>query len=202
MRERKVDAAKIKALGFPVTHLFSTEAADRPAPTPGNHRVLYMINSGKDEAPNLVRRLLEFPGIQLTVTVGRDATLRATVEKAIVDSGRTAEIHGWTNQLPQLLMKNHLLISKAGGATVQESIAARTPMLIMQVVPGQEEGNAQLLLDHGSGALTETTDAIVDAVGKAFSDDAKLWRQWEQNLAKFSKPDAALVVARFVLGLK
>jgi UDP-N-acetylglucosamine:LPS N-acetylglucosamine transferase len=202
LRERGVDDAKIKSFGFPVTHLFSTEAAIRQPPVPGNHRVLYMINSGKKESPNLVKCLLELPDIQLTVTVGRDKVLRAAVEEAIAASGRSAEVHGWTNQLPQLLMKNHLLISKAGGATVQETIAAKTPMLIMQVVPGQEEGNAQLLLDHGCGALTETTDAIVRKVDEGFRDDAKLWRQWEQNLAKLSKPDASLVVARFILEVK
>ena len=201
LRERKVGDAKIKALGFPVTHQFSTRAASRPAPGAEDRRVLYMINSGKTEAPNLVKRLLELPGIRLTVTVGRDTALQAAVEKVIAESGRTAEIYGWTDQLPQLLMKNHLLISKAGGATVQETIAARTPMLIMQVVPGQEEGNARLLLDHGCGALTETTEAIVSAVDGAFKNDAKLWSEWERNITKLSKPDAALVSARFVLGL-
>jgi len=194
-----VHDAKIKAFGFPVTHQFFTGAAARQPPGEGNRRVLYMINSGKREALHLVKRLLGLPGIQLTVTVGRDPALQAAVEKTVAASGRAAEVYGWTDQMPHLLMKNHLLISKAGGATVQETIAARTPMLIMQVVPGQEEGNARLLLDHGCGALTETTEAIVKAVGGAFADGAKLWHQWEQNIVKLSKPDAALIIARFLL---
>jgi UDP-N-acetylglucosamine:LPS N-acetylglucosamine transferase len=195
----KIDDAKIKVLGFPVTHRFSTEAIERPLPAEGNRRVLYMINSGKKEAPNLVRRLLELPEIQLTVTVGRDADLQATLEKVAAEAGRAVEFHGWTDKLPNLVMSHHLLISKAGGATVQETIAAKTPMLIMQVVPGQEEGNAQLLLSHESGALTESTDAIVKQVREAFANDAQLWRQWSQNIAQLSRPDAALQIARFVL---
>ena len=202
MREKGVSDAKIKVLGFPVTHRFSTEATVRQPPGDGNKGVLYMINSGKAEAPNLVRRLLELPDIQLSVTVGRDSVLREAVEKVIAASGRTAEIHGWTDKLPNLLMSHHLLVSKAGGATVQETIAARTPMLIMQVVPGQEEGNARLLLDHECGALTETTDAIVRSAGEAFANGAQLWSEWEKNIAKLSKPDASLVIARFVLDLK
>jgi len=202
MREKGVPDAKIKVLGFPVTHRFSTEAIVRTAPADGNKRVLYVINSGKAEAPNLVRRLLELPEIQLSVTVGRDAVLREAVEKVIAAAGRTAEIYGWTDKLPNLLMSHHLLVSKAGGATVQETIAAKTPMLIMQVVPGQEEGNARLLLGHKCGALTETTDAIVQATGDAFANGAQLWSEWEGNITKLSKPDAALVIARFVLDLK
>ena len=42
-------------------------------------------------------------------------------------------------------MTHHLVISKAGGATVQEAIAARCPMIVNQVIPGQEEGNARLI---------------------------------------------------------
>jgi len=202
MREKGVDDSKIKMLGFPVTHRFSTEAITRTPPAEGNKRVLFMINSAKAEAPNVVRRLLELPEIQLSVTVGRDEELRAAVGKVIAASGRTVEIYGWTDKLPNLLMSHHILVSKAGGATVQETIAAKTPMMIMQVVPGQEEGNARLLLGHKCGALTETTDAIVQAVGEAFANGAQLWATWEQNITKLSKPDAALVIARFVLDLE
>lgn len=195
----KVADEKIKVLGFPVTPRFSTERTFREPPADGCRRVLYMINSGKKKAPNLVRRLLELPEIQLTVTVGRDPALQAAVEKAAAESGRPVEIHGWTDKLPNLLMTHHLLIGKAGGATVQETIAARTPMLVMQVVPGQEEGNARLLLDHGCGALTETADEIVKTVGAAFQNGSQLWRQWEDNITKLSRPDAAFAIARLVL---
>ena len=198
----KIDGEKIMVLGFPVTPRFATEAIQRPAPSEGNRRVLYMINSGKSEAPNLVRRLLELPEIQLTVTVGRDAELQTTLEKVAAESGRSVEFHGWTDKLPNLVMSHHLLISKAGGATVQETIAAKTPMLIMQVVPGQEEGNAQLLLSHECGALTETTDAIVKQVRAAFADDAQLWKKWSANIAHLSRPDAAQQIARFILDAK
>jgi processive 1,2-diacylglycerol beta-glucosyltransferase len=200
--ERKVPAEKIKALGFPVTHRFSTAAVPKPRPSRGNRRVLFMINYGRDTAPLVVERLLNLEDIQLTVTVGRDEALRKSVEEVAAKAGRTVEIYGWTNKLPDLLMANHLLISKAGGATVQETIAAKTPMLIMQVVPGQEEGNAKLLLGHGCGALTETPAAIAQAVGNAFKDDARLWQEWEGNITKLSRPDASLVIARFLLELK
>lgn len=201
LRGSGVEEAKIKALGFPVTHRFATEAVKRPEPGAGDRRVLYMINSGKTEAPNIVTHLLGLRDIRLTVTVGRDPALQAAVENVIAASGQKVDVYGWTDQLPRLLMENHLLIGKAGGATVQETIAAKTPMLITQIVPGQEEGNARLLLEHGCGALAETPEAIVAKVGEAFANGAELWRQWEGNIAKLSKPDAALVIARFLMGL-
>ena len=53
-------------------------------------------------------------------------------------------------------MTHHVVVSKAGGATTQEAVAARCPMIVNQVVPGQEEGNCELLLRHGAGALATT----------------------------------------------
>ncbi len=62
------------------------------------------------------------------------------------------------------------VVSKAGGATTQEAVAARCPMVVNQVVPGQEEGNCELLLRHGAGALATTPAAVMATLRSAFSD--------------------------------
>ncbi len=190
-----VAAKNVRVFGFPVPPRFARDRPLRPMPPPP--RVLYMINAGKDLAPAIVARLLGIAGLKLTVTVGRDEALRARVEEAA--AGRPLEIHGWTDRMPELLMTHHLLIGKAGGAAVQESIAACTPMLITSVVPGQEEGNAQLLFQNECGALCPTPDALAAKIEHLFADDAAAWRTWEQNITRLSKPDAAVRIARFVL---
>jgi len=159
-----------------------------------------MINAGKDRAPAVVERLLRINHLHLTVTVGRDEPLRAKIEEVARASNKNVELYGWTDRMPELVMSHHLLIGKAGGATVQEAIAARTPMLITQVVPGQEEGNARLLFQNGCGALCETPEALAAQVQALFESDAALWKRWETNIARLSKPDAARTIARFVAG--
>ena len=105
-------------------------------------KILYIINTGKKHAGKAIDRLLDLPDTHLTVTVGRDPELKAKlIERTEKMNGRV-NILGWTNQIPQLMLSNHLVIGKAGGATVQEAIAARCPMIVNQVIPGQEEGNA------------------------------------------------------------
>ncbi len=198
MRAAGVPPEKIHALGFPVPPRFAKPRAARPAPgrdTPGH--VLFMINAGKDRAPAVVERLLQLDHIHLTVAVGRDETLRARIEQIAKDAGRTIELYGWTDQMPELVMSHHILIGKAGGATVQEAIAARTPMLITQVVPGQEEGNARLLFQNRCGALCETPEAIAAQVRALFAGDAALWKEWEASIARLSRPDAAHHIAEF-----
>jgi processive 1,2-diacylglycerol beta-glucosyltransferase len=199
MRKAGVAKEKIHALGFPVPPRFADGRPERPPPGEASApRVLYMINAGKDRAPAVVERLLRLNDLQLTVTVGRDESLRAGIREVARAAGKAIEIHGWTDRMPELVMSHHLLIGKAGGATVQEAIAARTPMLITQVVPGQEEGNARLLFQNECGALCETPDLLAAQVQALFECGAAQWNRWEENIARLSKPDAARTIARFV----
>jgi processive 1,2-diacylglycerol beta-glucosyltransferase len=189
LREQGLPAGRIHTLGFPVSPKFATERPVRPSITDGP-RVLLMINAGKETAPAIVSRLLEIKDIHLTVTVGRDETLRKNVESAA--AGRPVAILGWIENMPELLMTHHLLIGKAGGATVQETIAARTPMIITQVVPGQEEGNARLLFENGCGALCSTPEVIAHKIEELVADNGRVWNEWHDNISKLSRPDAAL----------
>jgi processive 1,2-diacylglycerol beta-glucosyltransferase len=198
VREAGVPAEKILAPGFPVPPVFATlPGRQKSPPTDGGWKVLYVINSGRHVAPSIVRELLTLKNVALTVTVGRDETLRRRVEAA--SSGASPEIHGWTPDLPRLMAESHLLISKAGGATVQETLAACTPMIITQVVPGQEEGNARLILENGAGTLATTPAAITGAVREAIADSGRLWSDWHRAVAALSRPAASEEIARLVL---
>jgi processive 1,2-diacylglycerol beta-glucosyltransferase len=106
---------------------------------------------------------------------------------------------GWTRKVPQLLNKHHLVIGKAGGATVHEAIAARCPMLIHHLVPGQEEGNLQLLQQLGAGDLAENPKDLTQAVSSILANDAAKWRKMKTSLAEHNCNDGAITAARFIL---
>jgi processive 1,2-diacylglycerol beta-glucosyltransferase len=198
VRNGGVQAEKIKVFGFPVSPRFADFAKDRQSPAEVRPRVLYIINAGTRRAPALVRALLELD-IQLTVTVGHDEKLRRAIEKVAGD--RKIVIFGWTDELPRLLCENHVLIGKAGGATVQETIAAGCPMIINHIVSGQEEGNARLIVETNSGVVVLSNDEVVGSVQRAFADNAKQWREWSVNISKLSRPRASLDIAQFLLSI-
>ena len=187
----------IKTFGFPVSPKFA-DLAQNQRPPPGKPRILYMINAGTQQAPELVNKLLDL-GIELTVTVGRNETLRRTIEASA--GHRNIEIVGWTDEMPRLLSESHLLIGKAGGATVQETIAARCPMIVNHVVSGQEEGNARLIVETKSGAIALSPDEVVAQIRRALADDAKQWCEWEANIGKLSRPRASLDIAEFLFSI-
>ena len=95
------------------------------------------------------------PRAHLTITVGRDAELKEKLASRLEKFGERARLLGWTNQMPRLMLSHHLVVTKAGGATVQEAIAGRCPMILNQVIPGQEDGNAELVRQLDAGAVAE-----------------------------------------------
>jgi processive 1,2-diacylglycerol beta-glucosyltransferase len=199
LRNAEVPHEQIRNFGFPVTFRFAEMPDNRySSANSGPRRILYLINSGKKEAPALVRRLCKRADIQLTITVGRDRTLRKEIESEIKTPAYPVEILGWSNRMPELLMSHHLVITKAGGATIQEAIAARTPVIISQVVPGQEEGNARLIVDNDCGCLAPNPEAILEALDRAFEHGEKRLKTWVTNIGRLSKPAASLQIARFI----
>jgi UDP-N-acetylglucosamine:LPS N-acetylglucosamine transferase len=201
LRKNGVASEKIKPFGFPVNPIFAEEHPNTvEVPKFGSPvKVLYIINTGKKKSGKSVDRLLEIPRVHLTITVGRDAELKEKLVRRTKEFGERVSVLGWTNQMPRLMLTHHLVITKAGGATVQEAIAARCPMILNQVIPGQEDGNAQLVRELDAGVVAEKNRDVADWVTKAFASESRLWRRWRENLSKVSKPDASIRIAELAL---
>ena len=191
----------IRAFGFPVSPQFASNDVPKiEAPVQGQDlKILYVINCGKRKAGVLLDRLADLPNVRLTITVGKDPELKTELMSRAEEYADRVNVIGWTNQMPELMRSHHLVISKAGGATVQETIAAQCPMIVNQIIPGQEEGNAKLIEDLDIGAIAEGSKEVVNVVERAVAHDAKIWRQWKENLRKASQPEAAFRIAELVL---
>jgi processive 1,2-diacylglycerol beta-glucosyltransferase len=101
--------------------------------------------------------------------------------------------------VPEWLCSHHLVVGKAGGATVHEAIAAQCPMLVHHLVPGQEEGNLHLLEDLGAGALTETPEQISEMMQRLLANDGAEWRKMKRKLAEYRRNDGGERAARVIL---
>lgn len=202
MREKGVPSDRLHVLGFPVPSFFGEYASELAPPdlsAGAAPRVLTIVHSGVRHAWATARRLLDESDWELTFAVGRDESLRRRLEHLAAGRRRRTVILGWTDEVPRLLMTHHVLISKAGGATTQEAIAARCPMLVNQIVPGQEEGNYQLLHRHRIGGLAETPDAVVGTLRRAFANQGAVWREWRNALAPLARPDASRAIVAQLL---
>jgi processive 1,2-diacylglycerol beta-glucosyltransferase len=197
-----VDPARVQVQGFPVALEFEDLAGQLCPPelsAGAKPRVLHIVHSGKRHAEETARLLLTETEWEITCTVGRDERLRRRLTELAARRPHRTEVLGWTNQIPRLLLTHHAVVSKAGGATTQEAIAARCPMIVSQIVPGQEEGNYELLRRHGAGALAETPGAVLSELRRAFAERGAVWHRWRSALDSIARPAAARAIAAHVL---
>jgi processive 1,2-diacylglycerol beta-glucosyltransferase len=198
-----VDPELVAVSGFPVPPFFADNEGRLTPPdlaAGAVPRVLYIINSGTRGSAETARRLLQETNWEVTCTVGRNAGLQTELSRLAAGRRAPATILGWTSEIPRLLMTHHVVVSKAGGATTQEALAAGCPMIVNQIVPGQEEGNYELLRRHGVGALAETPDAVLAALQRAFADEGREWRRWRLALRRIAHPTAGPEVVSAILG--
>lgn len=194
-------AEKIIDTGFPVHPDFSKLQPIDSADLCDPFRVLYFPTAKLDFLRPHCRSLLDAsPAVTITLVLGKNIRLLHGHAREIQKQypGRV-RIIGWTRQVPRLLNRHHLVIGKAGGATVHEAIAARCPMLIHHLVPGQEEGNLKLLETIGAGNLAETPAALATNIRDLLSDHAAGWRSMKKALTRHGRNAGALAAAKFIL---
>ncbi len=198
LKQHGVPVTKILDLGFPVSLKFANCQIHRPMPPPW--RVLYMPGGPWQKIEANVRVLARLPNMELTVSWGRDPKLMQNLQRLCSSLPRSVRLLGWIDDMPEKLLSQHIVIGKAGGAVVQECIAAGCPMIISQVIPGQEEGNIALLLQQGVGAVADDAEQLEKVMIRACQGEGALWQTWKTNLLSIQRPLAAQTLARFILG--
>lgn len=196
LRRDGVPEEKIHILGFPVGLQFD-EFIPTPPPHDGHWRLLFFPGGPVRRAVETLRHLSTLENASVSVITGR----RQDVHAALLRAGLPARGHliGWTDKMPELMGSHHIFIGKAGGATVQEAIAAQIPFVVSHIVPGQEEGNIALIQQTAIGALASNSPAdILHIVKGAMTNEGALWRTWRRNLIQLQKPSASHAIASFL----
>ena len=191
---------KIKTLGFPVKLDFM-ETINQKAflkklkLNPKKKTILFLPTSqGTRKNQKIVKNIMEFdPHMNVIIITGRDSKNKPKLEKITSDRDNVRVI-GWTNKMSDFIKAADIVVTKAGGATVMECIAAAKPMIITSVIPGQEEGNAQLIKKYHLGIVCGSRDNIADHIDYINKNRAT----FDRYLKKHSNPQAALDIAEFI----
>lgn len=199
LRHAGVDPATLYVLGFPVApRLAALKVCD--GVIHGAKRILYLPSSRVGHTIAVIRELLKLPDVEITIVTGRLHSLHQAIAATGVIDGVRTHLVGWTDKIPELLCTHHLYIGKAGGAIVHEAMAARCPILVSHVVPGQEEGNIELIERHDIGRLAAYyPESLALSVAEVFANKEATWKRWKRNLQTIARPGASRDIAAFVL---
>ncbi len=162
--------------GFPVKKAF-TPPAERILPRESDFRITYGAYAPTRRVCRDVRAILAgIPGADVTLIAGkREGQLRRLLYREC--AGGRLKIIERTQQMACLFRRSHLYIGKAGAATMFEAYAAHLPMVVNYALPGQEQGNLQLLLQDKAGLYVESTAELIAALQVMLQDEARLWQQ-------------------------
>jgi len=129
---------------------------------------------------------------RLTVLARRATKLR--------DAATRLHVVGFTDVMDEWMAAADLLVGKAGGLTVSEALARALPMAIIQPIPGQEERNADHLLERGAAIRCNNLPAAAWKIARLMDDPARL-AQMAAAARAMARPHAASEIAADALAL-
>lgn len=197
MRAAGVPAERIHVVGIPVMPAFA-EAQDRNqcAAALGidpSRKTLMLMGGGAGlgSLDAVAARLLEGQkDFQLIALAGRNAQALAALQSLEARYPDRLKAQGFTNQVERLMACADLVITKPGGLTTSECLAMGLPMIVNSPIPGQEERNADFLLEQGV-ALKAFDDVTLDYRVRFLFDNPARLADMRAKAAALGRPYAA-----------
>ena len=197
IREREIGQAQVAVTGIPIMPVFA-KSLDRATCArelnldPKRTTLLMMSGGfGVGAIDQLAERVLGIPGeFQLVALAGKNADLLARLQKlATKHPGRLLPL-GFTTTIERVMACADVAITKPGGLTTSECLAVGLPMLVVSPIPGQEERNADYLLERGA-ALKAHDAAGLEYRLRRMLDEPQLLTSMRAALRTIGRADAA-----------
>ena len=124
-----------------------------------------------------------------------------TLERRLADDARglkhAVQVVGFVSNVFDYMRAADVLVSKPGGLTSSEALAAELPLVMLRPLPGQEERNTRYLEAGGAGLRVQTTRELVHALDGLLSNPQMLAAMRERAL-QLARPGAADDIARII----
>ncbi len=152
-----IEPPRIVRTGIPVRPAFEGIAPVRD-PEPSEPLRVLVTSGGFGVGPlrAIVRSCAAARGIELTVVCGASEDLRARVAADLAGTG--ARVIGFERDMPSRVAEAHVVVGKAGGLTVSETLTAGRPMIIVGAVPGNEQRNEDFVIRGAAGYASSPED--------------------------------------------
>jgi processive 1,2-diacylglycerol beta-glucosyltransferase len=126
---------------------------------------------------------------------GRNDELKKQLESAAAtDSGARTIPVGYTKAMDEYMSASDLIIGKPGGLTTCEALAKGLVFVIVNPIPGQEERNADHLLENGTAIRSNNPATLGYKIEQLLNDPEKL-KAMSRNALNFARPRAAFDIA-------
>ena len=137
---------------------------------------------------------------QIMVVCGNNKELRKDLETRQTSEPRLRKVFGFVDFMDELMAVSDLLITKPGGITVSESMAMGVPMILIEPIPGQEEANADYIVEQGAAVKARNLPVLVHKLGLLVRNAEKR-ADMSKRARAISRPHAAKTIAEEAMNL-
>jgi processive 1,2-diacylglycerol beta-glucosyltransferase len=135
---------------------------------------------------------------QIVALAGRNEQLLEYLGNIAVKNPARLFPLGFTRVVERVMATSDIAITKPGGLTTSECLAMGLPMIVVSPIPGQEERNADFLLENGAALKACDGGALNYRVSILLNEPARL-EELKKNTKRLGKPEAARTIFDTIL---
>ncbi len=134
------------------------------------------------------------PKIQVIIVTGKNEVAYQDLIKR--EYAFPTKIYGYVENMDQLMEVSDLAVIKPGGSTTCELLVKACPFLMLKPIPGQEEGNGEVVVLEGISQFINHPREILEKWPSV--EDPLFAKRLREAIARFAKPDSAPHIVEYI----
>jgi processive 1,2-diacylglycerol beta-glucosyltransferase len=145
----------------------------------------------------LYHALVNHLPVQLVFITGNNDALHRQLSSCFANESHV-HVRGFVHNMVEYMQASDLILTKPGGLTSSEAMAAGLPMLIGKPIPGHEEKNSHFLLKHKVAIRRDHPEELFQTLLSLLEEPHAL-DEMRQRALRIGKPRSAFDGAEAVL---
>lgn len=133
---------------------------------------------------------------QLAIIAGKNKALKERLETATWN--QPTFVYGFIRDMPDKMRAADILVTKAGPATITEAFNMGLPVILSDLIPGQEYGNMRHVVDNNAGVFANSPEKVAQAVADWLHLGSEAIEERRRNAKRLAHPDAVWDIADLI----
>jgi processive 1,2-diacylglycerol beta-glucosyltransferase len=142
--------------------------------------------------------------VQVVAICGKNEELKDRIDELVAEVPTATPVKfksiGFTSEMDSYMSAADLVLGKTGGLTTAEALAKGLAFVIVNPIRGQEERNADHLLEEGAAIRCNNLPILAYKVDSLLDDPSKL-TVMQANARRFGRPNAACDIVNKLIAL-
>ena len=206
----EISEESILLSGFPVREQFKSKLLNHNSTQQIQNKITYMqegilnflficSSESTKNIREITKILLANFNCSLTIITGKNKRLNDILDKTLQTKyPDRIEILGYVDDIIHYMTSCDMLITKGGPNTIMEAINCNTPLILINSVPGQEEGNIDFVELNNLGISCIKNKELVPKINNLLADDMFLLSKIKQSQLNFQDLTAVDKISKHI----